>query len=446
MRRLVNYDPEIAQVLEDERSRQTDKIELIASENFVSPVVLQVQGSVLTNKYAEGYPGKRYYGGCEHVDVAEDIARERAKKLFGAEHANVQPHSGASANEAVYLSVLKPGDTVLAMSLAHGGHLTHGSPVNISGLYFNFVSYGVSKETEMIDMEEVERLALEHKPKLIVAGASAYSRVIDFPRFKEIADKVGALFMVDMAHIAGLVAGGLHPSPVPYADFVATTTHKTLRGPRGGMILCKAEYAKAIDKAVFPGLQGGPLMHVVAAKAVAFKEALEPSFKEYQVQVKKNAAALAEGLMKNNVRVVSGGTDNHVMLVDVSTHGLTGKEAEHRLDEIGITCNKNGIPFDTQSPFITSGIRLGAPAATTRGFKENHMAKIAEIIAGTLQEDFESRKEALAADVNALCKEVPLYADLKAYYDLVEGVMAGKGVDADLYAKTQDASQEKWVK
>ena len=446
MRRLVNYDPEIAQVLEDERSRQTDKIELIASENFVSPVVLQVQGSVLTNKYAEGYPGKRYYGGCEHVDVAEDIARERAKKLFGAEHANVQPHSGASANEAVYLSVLKPGDTVLAMSLTHGGHLTHGSPVNISGLYFNFVSYGVSKETEMIDMEEVERLALEHKPKLIVAGASAYSRVIDFPRFKEIADKVGALFMVDMAHIAGLVAGGLHPSPVPYADFVATTTHKTLRGPRGGMILCKAEYAKAIDKAVFPGLQGGPLMHVVAAKAVAFKEALEPSFKEYQVQVKKNAAALAEGLMKNNVRVVSGGTDNHVMLVDVSTHGLTGKEAEHRLDEIGITCNKNGIPFDTQSPFITSGIRLGAPAATTRGFKENHMAKIAEIIAGTLQEDFESRKEALAADVNALCKEVPLYADLKAYYDLVEGVMAGKGVDADLYAKTQDASQEKWVK
>lgn len=446
MRRLVNYDPEIAQVLEDERSRQTDKIELIASENFVSPVVLQVQGSVLTNKYAEGYPGKRYYGGCEHVDVAEDIARERAKKLFGAEHANVQPHSGASANEAVYLSVLKPGDTVLAMSLAHGGHLTHGSPVNISGLYFNFVSYGVSKETEMIDMEEVERLALEHKPKLIVAGASAYSRVIDFPRFKEIADKVGALFMVDMAHIAGLVAGGLHPSPVPYADFVTTTTHKTLRGPRGGMILCKAEYAKAIDKAVFPGLQGGPLMHVVAAKAVAFKEALEPSFKEYQVQVKKNAAALAEGLMKNNVRVVSGGTDNHVMLVDVSTHGLTGKEAEHRLDEIGITCNKNGIPFDTQSPFITSGIRLGAPAATTRGFKENHMAKIAEIIAGTLQEDFESRKEALAADVNALCKEVPLYADLKAYYDLVEGVMAGKGVDADLYAKTQDASQEKWVK
>lgn len=446
MRRLVNYDPEIAQVLEDERSRQTDKIELIASENFVSPVVLQVQGSVLTNKYAEGYPGKRYYGGCEHVDVAEDIARERAKKLFGAEHANVQPHSGASANEAVYLSVLKPGDTVLAMSLAHGGHLTHGSPVNISGLYFNFVSYGVSKETEMIDMEEVERLALEHKPKLIVAGASAYSRVIDFPRFKEIADKVGALFMVDMAHIAGLVAGGLHPSPVPYADFVTTTTHKTLRGPRGGMILCKAEYAKAIDKAVFPGLQGGPLMHVVAAKAVAFKEALEPSFKEYQVQVKKNAAALAEGLIKNNVRVVSGGTDNHVMLVDVSTHGLTGKEAEHRLDEIGITCNKNGIPFDTQSPFITSGIRLGAPAATTRGFKENHMAKIAEIIAGTLQEDFESRKEALAADVNALCKEVPLYADLKAYYDLVEDVMAGKGVDADLYAKTQDASQEKWVK
>lgn len=447
MRRLVNYDPEIAKVLEDERSRQTDKIELIASENFVSPSVLQAQGSVLTNKYAEGYPGKRYYGGCEYVDVAENIARDRAKKLFNADHANVQPHSGASANEGVYLAVLKPGDTVLGMSLAHGGHLTHGSPVNISGLYFNFVHYGVDKETEQIDYDEVERLAVENKPKLIVAGASAYSRIFDFKRFKEIADKVGAYLMVDMAHIAGLVAAGVHPSPIPYADFVTTTTHKTLRGPRGGMILCKEEHAKAIDKAVFPGLQGGPLMHVIAAKAVAFKEALEPSFVDYQKQVVKNAAALAAGLQKHNIRVVSGGTDNHVMLVDVTSLGLTGKEAEHRLDEIGITCNKNGIPFDTQSPFITSGIRLGAPAATTRGFKEEHMAKIAEIISRALSDEaFENDKEGIAKDVQALCKEVPLYADYKAYTDLVEEVMAGKEVNKELYAKTQDPSQEKWVK
>ncbi len=447
MRRLLNYDPEIAKVLEDERSRQTDKIELIASENFVSPRVLEAQGSVLTNKYAEGYPGKRYYGGCEHVDVAENIARDRACKLFGADHANVQPHSGASANEGVYLAVLKPGDTVLGMSLAHGGHLTHGSPVNISGLYFNFVHYGVDKETEQIDYDEVERLAVENKPKLIVAGASAYSRIFDFKRFREIADKVGALLMVDMAHIAGLVAAGVHPSPIPYADFVTTTTHKTLRGPRGGMILCKEEHAKAIDKAVFPGLQGGPLMHVIAAKAVAFKEALEPSFVEYQKQVVKNAAALAEGLQKHNIRVVSGGTSNHVMLVDMTSLNLTGKVAEHRLDEIGITCNKNGIPFDTQSPFITSGIRLGSAAATTRGFNEEQMGRIAEIISRTLSaEDFDAVKDSIAKDVDALCKEVPLYSAYKAYTDLVEEVMAGKEVNKELYAKTQDASQEKWIK
>ncbi|KAF0091590.1 MAG: glycine/serine hydroxymethyltransferase [Fusobacteria bacterium] len=447
MRRLLNYDPEIAKVLEDERSRQTDKIELIASENFVSPRVLEAQGSVLTNKYAEGYPGKRYYGGCEHVDVAENIARDRACKLFGADHANVQPHSGASANEGVYLAVLKPGDTVLGMSLAHGGHLTHGSPVNISGLYFNFVHYGVDKETEQIDYDEVERLAVESNPKLIVAGASAYSRIFDFKRFREIADKVGALLMVDMAHIAGLVAAGVHPSPIPYADFVTTTTHKTLRGPRGGMILCKEEHAKAIDKAVFPGLQGGPLMHVIAAKAVAFKEALEPSFVDYQKQVVKNAAALAEGLQKHNIRVVSGGTSNHVMLVDMTSLNLTGKVAEHRLDEIGITCNKNGIPFDTQSPFITSGIRLGTAAATTRGFNEEQMGRIAEIISRTLSaEDFDAVKDSISKDVDALCKEVPLYSAYKAYTDLVEQVMAGKEVDKELYAKTQDAGQEKWIK
>ena len=447
MRRLLNYDPEIAKVLEDERSRQTDKIELIASENFVSPRVLEAQGSVLTNKYAEGYPGKRYYGGCEHVDVAENIARDRACKLFGADHANVQPHSGASANEGVYLAVLKPGDTVLGMSLAHGGHLTHGSPVNISGLYFNFVHYGVDKETEQIDYDEVERLAVESNPKLIVAGASAYSRIFDFKRFREIADKVGALLMVDMAHIAGLVAAGVHPSPIPYADFVTTTTHKTLRGPRGGMILCKEEHAKAIDKAVFPGLQGGPLMHVIAAKAVAFKEALEPSFVDYQKQVVKNAAALAEGLQKHNIRVVSGGTSNHVMLVDMTSLNLTGKVAEHRLDEIGITCNKNGIPFDTQSPFITSGIRLGTAAATTRGFNEEQMGRNAEIISRTLSaEDFDAVKDSIAKDVDALCKEVPLYSAYKAYTDLVEEVMAGKEVNKELYAKTQDAGQEKWIK
>ncbi|MDD2371504.1 MAG: serine hydroxymethyltransferase [Firmicutes bacterium] len=447
MRRLKHYDPELAKVLEDERNRQNDKIELIASENFVSPCVLEAQGSVLTNKYAEGYPGKRYYGGCEYVDVAENLARDRACKLFGADHANVQPHSGSSANEAVYLAVLKPGDTVMAMSLAHGGHLTHGSPVNLSGLYFNFISYGVDAKTERIDMEEVERLAIENKPKLILAGATAYSRIIDFPRFREIADKVGAYFMVDMAHIAGLVATGQHPSPIPYADFVTTTTHKTLRGPRGGMILCKEEHAKAIDKAVFPGLQGGPLMHIIAAKAAAFKEAAEPDFLIYQKQIVKNAAALSAALTKHNLRIVSGGTDNHLMLVDVSVLGLTGKEAEHRLDEIGITCNKNTIPYDKQSPFVTSGIRLGTPAATTRGFKEEHMVRIAEIIYKALSDEhFQNDRDAIAADVTALCKEVPLYQDYKAYTELVDEVLEGKEVDKELLKQTQDSSQEKWVK
>ncbi len=447
MRTLKNYDSEIAQVLEDERNRQNNKIELIASENFVSPAVLQAQGSVLTNKYAEGYPGKRYYGGCEYVDVAENLARDRACKLFGADHANVQPHSGSSANEAVYLAVLKPGDTVMAMSLAQGGHLTHGSPVNLSGLYFNFVSYGVDPKTERIDMEEVERIAVESKPKLIVAGATAYSRIIDFKKFKEIADKVGALLMVDMAHIAGLVATGQHPSPIPYADFVTTTTHKTLRGPRGGMILCKAEHAKAIDKAVFPGLQGGPLMHIIAAKAVAFKEAAEPGFVDYQKQVVKNAKALGEALQKHGIRVVSGGTDNHLILVDVSALGITGKVAEKRLDEIGITCNKNTIPYDKESPFVTSGIRLGSPAATTRGFKEQHMTKIAEIIYRALSDEhFENDREGIAKDVTALCNETPLYQDYRAYTELVEKIMNTGELDKELYKKTQDPTQEKWVK
>lgn len=445
MRRLKNYDPEIFEVLEDERNRQSEKIELIASENFVSPAVLEALGSVLTNKYAEGYPGKRYYGGCEHVDVAERIAIERACKLFGADHANVQPHSGASANEGVYLAVLKPGDTVLGMSLAHGGHLTHGSPVNMSGLYFNFVSYGVNPDTEQIDYAEIERLAIENKPKLIVAGASAYSRQFDFSKFKEIADKVGAYLMVDMAHIAGLVAAGLHPNPVPYADFVTTTTHKTLRGPRGGMILCKAEFQKMIDKAIFPGLQGGPLMHVIAAKAVAFKEALAPSFLAYQEQVLKNAHALAEGLKAEGIRVVSGGTSNHVMLVDLTSRGLTGKVAEHRLDEINITCNKNAIPFDKESPFVTSGIRLGAPAATTRGFKEEHMTKIAKIISRALSDEFLTNEDGIRKEVDALCHEVRLYDDYKAYQSLVEKVLNGEGVDEDLLKTALDTQFERWV-
>lgn len=412
MKHLMQVDPEIAKVLEQERKRQNDKIELIASENFVSPAVMEAQGSVLTNKYAEGYPGKRYYGGCEFVDIAEDLARERAKQLFGADHANVQPHSGANANTGVYLAVLKPGDTVLGMNLAHGGHLTHGSPVNISGLYYNFVAYGVDEKTQTINYDMVREQAKKHRPKLIVAGASAYPRVIDFKIFREIADEVGALFMVDMAHIAGLVATGLHPNPVPYADFVTSTTHKTLRGPRGGLILCKEEHAKAIDKAIFPGLQGGPLMHVIAAKAVAFKEALSPEFKTYMEQVVKNAKALAENLMNKGLNLVSGGTDNHLMLVDVRSRRVTGKEAEHRLDDIGITVNKNAIPFDPESPFVTSGIRIGTPACTTRGFKEKEMAEIAAIIDVTLSEAYEQEKANLRAKVADICARFPLYADL----------------------------------
>lgn len=408
----MQVDPEIAKALEQERQRQNDKIELIASENFVSPAVMEAQGSVLTNKYAEGYPGKRYYGGCEYVDIAEELARERVKKLFGADHANVQPHSGANANTGVYLAVLKPGDTVLGMNLAHGGHLTHGSPVNISGLYYNFVAYGVDEKTQTIDYDMVRDQAKKHKPKLLVAGASAYPRIIDFKIFKEIADEVGCLFMVDMAHIAGLVATGLHPNPVPYADFVTSTTHKTLRGPRGGLILCKEEHAKAIDKAIFPGLQGGPLMHVIAAKAVAFKEALSPEFKTYQEQVLKNAKALAEGLSSKGINLVSGGTDNHLLLVDVRSRKVTGKEAEHRLDEIGITVNKNAIPFDPESPFITSGIRIGTPATTTRGFKEQEMKEIASLIDVALSDAYEAEKANLKAKVAEICARYPLYADL----------------------------------
>ena len=412
MKYLQEFDPEIAEALELERKRQNDKIELIASENFVSPAVMEAQGSVLTNKYAEGYPGKRYYGGCEYVDIAENLARDRAKKIFGADHANVQPHSGANANMAVYLAALKPGDTVLGMNLSHGGHLTHGSPVNISGLYFNFVAYGVEKDTQVLDYDKVAEIARECKPKLIVAGGSAIPRKIDFAKFRAIADEVGALLMVDMAHIAGLIATGLHDNPVPYADFVTTTTHKTLRGPRGGMILCSEKYAKAVDKAVFPGLQGGPLMHVIAAKAVAFKEALEPSFKDYQEQVIKNAVALAEALIGKGINIVSGGTDTHLMLLDVRSRKITGKEAEHRLDEIGITVNKNTIPFDPESPFVTSGVRIGTPAATTRGFKEEEMKAIAEIIDITLSGAFESSKEELRAKVKGLCDKAPLYKNL----------------------------------
>ncbi|MDY4976588.1 MAG: serine hydroxymethyltransferase [Clostridia bacterium] len=400
---VIKADPQVAEAILAEDKRQHSKIELIASENFVSEAVLQAMGSVLTNKYAEGYPGKRYYGGCECVDVVENLARDRAKELFGAEHANVQPHSGAQANMAVFFGFLKPGDTVMGMSLAHGGHLTHGSPVNMSGSYFNIVPYGVSDEDHRIDYDEVERIALECKPKMIVAGASAYPRIIDFERFAAIAKKVGAYLMVDMAHIAGLVATGLHPSPVPYADFVTTTTHKTLRGPRGGMILCREEYAKQIDKAIFPGIQGGPLMHVIAAKAVALGEALSPEFKVYQNQIIKNAAALAEALQQHGFTLVSGGTDNHLMLVDVRSKHVTGKEAEHMLDEIGITANKNTIPNDPQSPFVTSGLRLGTPAVTTRGFLEDDMREIAAIIDLTLS-DFEANKAEAAKRVQALCR------------------------------------------
>ncbi len=405
---LNTYDSEVYAACNDELERQRHNIELIASENIVSKAVLLAAGSVLTNKYAEGYPGHRYYGGCVHVDVVEDIARERAKKLFGAEHANVQPHSGAQANLAVFFALVQPGDTVMGMNLAHGGHLSHGSPVNISGKYFNIVPYGVSDDTQTIDYDEMERIALECKPKLIVAGASAYARVIDFKRCREIADKVGAYLMVDMAHIAGLVAAGLHPSPVPYAHVVTTTTHKTLRGPRGGLILCTEDLAKTIDKAIFPGIQGGPLMHIIAAKAVAFGEALKPEFKEYQSQIVKNAKVLADSFLEEGFKIVSGGTDNHLMLIDLTPFNITGKELEARLDEVNITVNKNAIPNDQQSPFVTSGIRVGTPAVTSRGFKEEEMKKIAHWIK-LVATDFEASKDTIKKEVIALCEKYPLY-------------------------------------
>lgn len=405
---LKNYDAEVAAACHSELERQQHNIELIASENIVSKAVLLAAGGVLTNKYAEGYPGKRYYGGCEYVDVVENIARERAKKLFGAEHANVQPHCGASANLAVFFALLNPGDTVMGMNLQQGGHLSHGSPVNISGKYFNVVPYGVNDETEMIDYDEMRRIALECKPKMIIAGASAYSRIIDFKRCREIADEVGAYLMVDMAHIAGLVAAGLHPSPVPFADVVTTTTHKTLRGPRGGMILCREEFAKQIDKAVFPGTQGGPLMHIIAAKAVALGEAMTPEFKEYQTQIAKNAKTLCGALINEGLDIVSGGTDNHLMLLKLIKNGITGKELEKRLDEVHITANKNTVPNDPQSPFITSGVRLGTPAVTTRGFKEPEMLKIAKWISDAVN-DFDNSKERIAAEVSELCSHFPIY-------------------------------------
>ena len=409
LEKLAVCDPEIAAAIGEELGRQR-KIELIASENFVSPAVMEAMGSVLTNKYAEGYPGHRYYGGCEYVDKVETLAIERAKKLFGAEHANVQAHSGANANTAVYFAFLQPGDTIMGMNLSQGGHLSHGSPVNISGKYYNVVPYGVTHETERIDYDEFARIAREAQPKLIVAGASAYPRVIDFERMAEIAHSVGAIFMVDMAHIAGLVAAGLHPSPVPYADIVTTTTHKTLRGPRGGLILCKEKYAKQIDKAIFPGVQGGPLMHVIAAKAVALGEALKPEFKEYAKQIIANCQALAEGLIAEGFRLVSGGTDNHLLLVDVRGQKMTGKTAEHLLDEVGVTCNKNTIPFDTESPFVTSGIRLGTAAVTTRGFKEADMKEVAAIIGLVLNNPEDAEKQAEAAQrVVALCAKYPMY-------------------------------------
>ena len=413
LKNLDVVDIEIQEAINKELSRQRDKLEMIASENIVSKAVMQAQGSVLTNKYAEGYPGKRYYGGCEYVDVVEQLAIDRAKKLFGAEYANVQPHSGAQANTAVYFALLQPGDTILGMNLTDGGHLTHGSPVNISGKYFKIIPYGVDKETERIDYDELERLAKEHQPKLIVGGASAYSRVIDFERMAQIAKSVGAYFMVDMAHIAGLVAAGLHPSPVPYADVVTTTTHKTLRGPRGGLILCRdAEFGKQFNKAIFPGIQGGPLMHVVAAKAVAFKEALSDEFKVYQQQVLDNAKALADELVKKGFRIVSGGTDNHLMLVDLRSKNITGKEAQFLLDEIGITANRNTIPFEPLSPFVTSGIRLGTPALTTRGLKEDDIREVADIIADVIGNREDGAViETAKAKVQAICKKFPLYEE-----------------------------------
>ena len=405
---LKNYDSEVAAACDLELKRQRHNIELIASENIVSPAVLLAAGGVLTNKYAEGYPDKRYYGGCQCVDIVENIARERAKKLFGAEHANVQPHAGANANLAVFFALLNPGDTVMGMNLQQGGHLSHGSPVNISGKYFNIVPYGVNEITEMIDYDEMRKIALECKPKLIVVGASAYSRIIDFPRCREIADEVGAYLMVDMAHIAGLVAAGVHPSPVPYADVVTTTTHKTLRGPRGGLILCKKELAAQIDKAIFPGTQGGPLMHIITAKAVALGEALTDDFKTYQQQIVKNAKVLCSSLMDNGIEIVSGGTDNHLMLLKLLNFDVTGKELEHRLDEVHITANKNTIPNDPRSPFVTSGLRIGTPAVTSRGFKENEMKLIANWLTAIIT-DFEGNKERVSDEVQELCAKFPIY-------------------------------------
>lgn len=408
---IKQQDPKVQEMIELELGRQRNKLEMIASENFVSQAVMEAQGSVLTNKYAEGYPHKRYYGGCEYVDMVEELAIERAKQLFGAEHVNVQPHSGSQANFGVYFALLEPGDTIMGMNLSHGGHLTHGSPVNVSGKYFNIIPYGVDAETGRIDYEEMRKIAQEHKPKMIIGGGSAYSRQIDFKTMADIAREVGAIFMVDMAHFAGLVAAGLHPNPVEYADIVTTTTHKTLRGPRGGMIMCKEEYAKAIDKSIFPGIQGGPLMHVIAAKAVAFGEALQPEFKEYAKQVIVNAQTLANALQQEGFTIVSGGTDTHVLLVDLRTVGLTGKVAEHILDEVGITCNKNTIPFDPESPFVTSGIRLGTPALTTRGLNAEDMKEIASIIALVLKhpEDTEAQEKAKQR-VAKLCKQYPMYA------------------------------------
>lgn len=414
MKHVRQTDPEMAEAMAKELDRQREKIELIASENFVSRAVLEAMGTVLTNKYAEGYPGKRYYGGCEYVDIVEDLARERAKKLFGADHANVQPHSGAQANMAVYSAVLKPGDVVLGMNLAHGGHLTHGSPVNFSGQLYKFVSYGVDKVTHRIDYDEVRQLAEAHRPKLIVAGASAYPRFIDFPKLQGIAQEVGAYLMVDMAHIAGLVATGHHPNPVPYADFVTSTTHKTLRGPRGGLILCKEEHAQAVDKAIFPNVQGGPLMHIIAAKGVAFKEALSDDFKKYSAQVVSNAKTLADALIAEGFNLISGGTDNHLILIDVRNLGLTGKRAEALLDGVGITTNKNAIPFDPEKPFVTSGLRIGTPAVTSRGFDEAAMKEIARIMAMTLKNPNDERIQSEARQrVAELCGKFPLYEGLE---------------------------------
>ena len=408
---VKQQDPKVQEMIELELGRQRNKLEMIASENFVSQAVMEAQGSVLTNKYAEGYPHKRYYGGCEYVDMVEELAIERAKQLFGAEHVNVQPHSGSQANFGVYFALLEPGDTIMGMNLSHGGHLTHGSPVNVSGKYFNIIPYGVDAETGRIDYDEMRKIAQEHKPKMIIGGGSAYSRQIDFKTMADIAHEVGAIFMVDMAHFAGLVAAGLHPNPVEYADIVTTTTHKTLRGPRGGMIMCKEEYAKAIDKSIFPGIQGGPLMHVIAAKAVAFGEALQPEFKEYAKQVIVNAQTLAEALQQEGFTIVSGGTDTHVLLVDLRTVGLTGKVAEHVLDEVGITCNKNTIPFDPESPFVTSGIRLGTPALTTRGLHAEDMKEIASIISLVLKQPEDTAVLAEAKQrVAKLCKQYPMYA------------------------------------